>query len=124
MPRKNSLLPVHLVSAQATSASFQSSAVNISFLDNVAVQINAVTNDAVGTFQIQGSLDHVEQNSVVQVAGNWIPITLPATPTLASANQQILLDLNQLSFPYIRVAYVRSSGSNGTIDIYISSKEV
>lgn len=122
---KNALTPFHLIIDGAMSASITSAATNIQYLDNVSIQLNFTTSDAVGTFSVQGSLDHAANSLTNQqiTAGNWVTITLPTSPVAASADNQILLDLNQLSFPWIRVVYTRSSGS-GTLNAYISAKAV
>ena len=124
---KNAIMKSVLnASATSLAASFSSTPFDIRTLDNIAVQLNATTSNAVGTFSVQGSLDYNPGGSTSPsgpVAGNWIAITLPAIPTLASVDAQFLLDLNQLSFPWLRIAYTRTSGT-GTVDIYVSGKAV
>jgi hypothetical protein len=105
-------------------ANITSAVTSINYLDNVAIQINCVTSDAIGTFDVEGSLDYaVDTLGNVTNSGIWIPITLAVAPTLAGVNLDILLDLNQLSFPYIRVTYARTSGT-GTCVAYVSAKQV
>lgn len=97
-----------------------SNAVNIQFLDNVGIQLN-FTGTPTGTFAIQVSADFLQFNGNVQNAGNWI--TLPITAVAAGVANQIYLDINQLSAPYIRVAYTFGS-SAGTLDAYVTAKAV
>lgn len=124
MGRKNVLEPVLIASSQSLGASFNSAATLIDFLDNCAYQINVTTSDAVGTFDVQGSLDYFPGNAnQAAVTGNWVSLGVSPTPTLASASDVIMINLNQLPFRAIRVAYTRSSGT-GTCNIYIMSKQI
>lgn len=96
----------------------------IEFMDNIGVQLNFTTSDAVGTFNVQVSMDHTQdQYGNVTNAGNWINLALSPSPVAASADNQIFIDLNQLSAPYLRVIYTRVSGS-GTLNGYICGKSV
>lgn len=120
---KNALGPYHLMNAVSMGASATSSAVGIQYLDNVAIQLN-FTGTPTGTFAVQGSLDYSQTSTGTVInAGNWIPLTLASSPVASGAAGTILLDLNQLSFPWVRVVYTRSSGT-GTLDSYISAKAV
>ena len=111
--RKNVLTPYHVIVAGDMSGDVtQATPTNIQYADNVSVQLN-FTGTPTGTFEIQGSLDQ----------SNWVPLVFSTSPVASGASGQILLDMNQLSFPYIRVFYDRTSGS-GTLDAYISWKEV
>lgn len=125
MPRKNVLAPHLLVSAVSMAADITSDPVNIQFTDNVSIQCNITTSDAIGPIYIQGSLDYSPGTPGYPVAnsGNWSSITLDPQPAAASANDVILYDLNQLSFPWIRVFFDRTSGT-GTMSVYVSCKEV
>lgn len=121
---KNALYPYHFIVAQTIATNYTSNPVNIQFLDNVCIQLN-FTGTPTGTFAVQGSLDY-SQNALTGVqtnAGNWVPIALPITPVASGAAGTILLDLNQLSFPWIRVVYTASS-STGVLDGYIGAKAV
>ena len=118
---KNALTPFHVINAQSMGASITGSPTNIQYLDNCSIQLN-FTGTPTGSFSIQGSLDHAANalTGVEQTAGNWIEFT-GASATGAANN--ILIDLNQLSFPWIRIVYTRVSGT-GTLDAYISAKAV
>ena len=119
---KNFLPVIQIITAGDMSADITGPATNISYLDNVAIQLN-FTGTPTGTFSIQGSLDHKEYNGQIVNAGNFVPLTFSSTLAASGAAGQILLDLNQLSFPYIRIVYTRTSGS-GSLDAYISAKAV
>lgn len=124
MSRKNVLYPYKMMDEVSLGASITGSPIRIEFLDNIAMQIIATNSNAVGTFSVEGSLDcKFSEGGVVVNSGTWTAITLSPVPTLASANATILLDLNQLSFPYIRLKYTRVSGT-GTVTAYISGKAV
>lgn len=119
---KNFLPVIQVITAGDMSANVTGPATNISYLDNVAMQLN-FTGTPTGTFSVEGSLDHKEYNGQIVSAGNFIPLSLATTPVASGAAGQILLDLNQLSFPYIRIVYTRTSGA-GSLDAYISAKAV
>jgi len=119
---KNFLPVIQVITAGDMSANVTGPATNISYLDNVAMQLN-FTGTPTGTFSVEGSLDHKEYNGQIVNAGNFIPLSLATTPVASGAAGQILLDLNQLSFPYIRIVYTRTSGT-GSLDAFISAKAV
>lgn len=121
---KNFLSPVKRLTSQSLAAGFSSTPTDIRYLDNVSIQLNTTTANAVGTFSVEGSLDYQkgqDDASAAANSGTWV--TIVSAPPLAGANVNTLLDLNQLSFPYVRVTYTRTSGT-GTVDMYISAKEV
>lgn len=120
----NLLKPFQILSAQSMAASFTSGAVEISNQDNVGVQLNWTTSNAVGIFGVQVSLDYrqdLEGNIVV--AGNWIPLNFSPTIVAASTSDVAYIDLNQLSAPYMRVTYTRTSGT-GTVNGFVVAKGV
>lgn len=118
------ILPVyHLIVAADMTPTITSAATSIKYTDDCAIQLN-FTGTPTGTFQIQGSLDYTEnQNHQPVNAGNWIALTLSPVPVASGSTGQILLDLYGLSFPWIRVVYVPTSGT-GTLDAYISAKSI
>lgn len=133
MSRKNNLLKYPtIVNGDMSTASITSLITNIQFLDNVGVQLN-FSGAPVGNFEVQVSADHAQDNEGnVTVAGSWAPIPLAyfLSPSMAvnidiptSVGSPIYLDLNQLSAPYIRVVYTRTSGT-GTLNAYITCKTI
>ncbi len=122
MSRKLTLAPYKVIDAGSMGTTLTSTVTNIQYLDNVGVQLNFTTSDAVGTFQVQVSMDYT-QDAVGNVlnAGNWINLTLNPSPVAASAANQIYIDINQVSAPYMRVKYTRTSGT-GTLTAYITGK--
>jgi len=125
MARKDVVI-YQLESARSLGATFNTNPTLIRYLDNISYQINATTSDAVGVFSVQVSLDYKidELTNVVVNPGNWIDLTLAGgVPTLASANDNIIINLNQLPFNAVRLRYVRSSGT-GTASIYIMARQL
>lgn len=121
--RKSNLAVFQNIVNGDMSGDVTSSVTNIEFIDNVGVQLN-FTGTPTGTFKIQVSADY-KQNSqgVVTNAGNWIDLSFSTTPSASGSASQIYIDMTQLSAPYIRVKYVRASGS-GTLNGYIVGKQV
>lgn len=110
--RKLSLPPFHSIASGDMSGNLTSKVSDISNADNVAIQL-IFTGTPTGTFAVQGSLDK----------NTWTALSLSPTPGATGVAGNILLDLNQLSFPYIRVVYTASSGA-GSLDMWISGKMV
>lgn len=127
MSRKSNLKRYKMVTAgDMSTASITSPVTNIEWLDNIGVQLNW-TGSPVGNFQVQVSMDYDQDiNGNVINAGNWVAILLqPANSVNAptSLGSPIYIDLNQLSAPWIRVVYARTSGS-GSLNAFITAKVV
>ena len=117
------LAPYQIITQGDMSGNLTSAVTTIKYLDNVAIQLNAV-GSMVGNFSVEGSLDYEQdQYGNVVNAGNWIPLVLSPAPAVSGADKQILIDLFSLSFPNIRVSYAATSGA-GTLDAYISAKQI
>lgn len=120
---KRTLPSYKLVAAGDMSASITSLATNIQQVDNVGIQLN-FTGSPTGTFSVQVSADHTEDvNKNVIVAGHWESLTLSPTPTASGTSGDIYIDLNQLSAPWVRIVYTRSSGT-GSLDAYVTGKAI
>jgi len=127
MSRKNVLTPQLLNSTpQSLSASFVSPVTTITYADNVAYQINTTTTNSTGTFAVQGSLDYNKDvDGNVTNPGTWTTLPLGGgTPSVAAANDVILINLNQLPFNAVRLAYTSSIAGTGTCNIYIMHKQL
>lgn len=119
---------VHLIVAQAMSGNnaIISPAVEIKYLDNIACQFSW-TGTPQGNMNIEASLDYaLNPDKTVANAGTWIALKdaaglLPFAAGGAAGTE--LVDLNQLSMPWIRFHYVNTSGS-GTLDAWIFGKAV
>jgi len=108
--RKN-VLPIFTIFDGVSLATDQTSPTsNIEFLDNVCVQLQWTTSNAIGTFYVEVSMDAV----------HWTPIDI-TSPTIAGASDHCLLDLVFLAAPKIRVRYDATSGT-GTLTGFISAK--
>lgn len=122
---KNELLKEVLFSAASMTGTsvLTSPVINLRFLDNLGIQFH-FTGTPTGTFQIQVSADHAQDpQGVVTVAGNWIPIVLSPAPVAAGAADDIYIDLNQLSAPWIRAVYTNASGT-GVLSGFATAKSV
>lgn len=108
-----------IANSDMSAASITSDPTNVLFMDNVQVQLN-YTGTPTGTFQVQVSSDY---DPTTATAGNWVPIPFGSTISATGAADQIILDMNQLPAPWVRVVYTRSSGS-GTLNMYLTAKEV
>ena len=122
MSRKNNLRQFpSIVNGDMSLASITSAVTNIQFLDNISIQLN-FSGSPTGTFAIQVSVDYVQDdNGNVVTPGNWVAISLPSTPVASGSPGSIVIDLNQLATPWIRVVYTKSSGT-GTLNSFISGK--
>jgi hypothetical protein len=119
---KNVLQPVHIIDAGDMSGDLVSDVVGIAFLDNISVQL-VFTGNAVGDFGVEVSLNYREQQGYVINPGDWVALPLSPAPVAAGSADDITIDINQVSAPYIRVTYTRTSGT-GTVEAYLSGKAV
>lgn len=133
MSRKNNLrLYQSITNGNMASASLTSAVTNIQWLDNIGIQLN-FTGSPVGDFAVQVSADYAQDdNGNVTNPGNWVPLTLTylvgstfvsAQSVPTSVGSPIYLDLNELSCPWIRVVYTKTSGT-GTLNAFITAKMI
>ena len=125
MPRKNILTRYQLITnGDMSQASITSPVVAIQYMDNIGIQLD-FTGTPTGAFEIQGSADYQQDaEGNVQNPGFWIPIGPLSSPaTVTGVDGQIFIDINQISAPWIRVVYNKTSGS-GTLNAYITGKEI
>lgn len=119
--RKNVLAPIRIEHNHSLAASFNSTATIIDFLDNVAYQVNVLTSNSTGFFEMQASLDYDSLSG----SGNWVTLTLGGgIPAVTAANESIMIYLNQLPYRAVRLKYTATIAGTGTADIYIMSKMV
>lgn len=118
---KNELLEISLFSAGVMTGTnvLTSPVINLNFLDNLGVQLH-FTGTPTGTFQVQVSADY---NPTTHNAGHWVAIVLDPVPVAAGAPDDIYIDMNQLSAPWVRVVYTNASGS-GVLDGFATAKSV
>lgn len=115
------------IDAQAMSGTntITSAVTNVVYKDSVAIQLNW-TGDPVGTFTVQGCLDYVPSNPQgggTPNSGTWDDIPLTGIPAAAGVADTIIINMQQVAWPYIRVIYTNISGS-GTLNGYISGKSL
>ena len=120
---KNILRQWQAVSAGNMATSITSPVTNVQFLDNISVQLN-FTGTPTGTFAIEVSVDYAQDaQGVVTNAGNWVALPLTPTPSASGAADQIIIDLNQISQPWMRMVYTAGSGA-GSLNMYVTAKEI
>jgi hypothetical protein len=115
---KKVLKKAKVINAGDMSGNLTSSAVDIEFLDNIGVQFN-FTGTPTGTFDVQISMDYNTQTG----AGNWISLVFSTAPAASGSANQIYIDMNQMSAPYMRVKYTATSGT-GSLDAFVCGKEI
>lgn len=109
------------------ATSFTAPPTIVKFLDNCSYQINVSTTNSTGTFAVQVSNDYsvYEPSGEVMNAGNWISLTLAGgTPSVNATPDLIVINLNQLPFYAIRLAYTANVAGTGTATIYIVDKQI
>lgn len=124
MSRKN-VLKTKILDSQSLAASFISPPTLTPYLDNISYQINVTTTDSIGTFKVQASNDY-ENVSTLQPAnaGTWVDLDIGGTPVVNTANDSILIDLNQLPFTAVRLVYTSSTAGTGTCDAFIIARQI
>lgn len=102
---------------QDMTGALTSQAIALTQVDNVAVQL-AWTGSPTGTFTVQGSIDYVPLpgGGSSLNAGTWTTITLPTTAATGGAAGTLLINMNDLGFPWMRVVYTPTSGT-GTLTV-------
>lgn len=91
--------------------------------DNCSYQINIATTNSTGTFSVQVSNDYQNQTQDDATnAGNWEDLTLSGTPTVAAANDNIVIDLKGMPYKAMRLSYTPIIAGTGTATIYVSCK--
>lgn len=125
MSRKNTVI-YPLATGQSLSAAFTTPVTVVTHLDNVSYQIVATTTDSAGTFAVQISNDYVinETTNAVRNPGTWTPLTLSGVPTLSGATDNISINLNQLPFLAVRLAYTPTTAGTGTANITLVAKQL
>lgn len=114
-------LPPFLLATSELNSSFTTAVTTISMMDNICAQVIwSGASSPVGTMDVQGSLNYsVGTGGTVLNAGTWTGLGL--NTAVSGSSGTILFDLNQLSFPYIRLSYTASSG-DGYAAIWIAGK--
>lgn len=125
---KNAFPPFQVTASASMSGTlaFTSSVSTILYHDSVSLQYNW-TGNPTGNFAVEGSLDYnpgLPQSAGGQRNGTWNALSLSPTPAATTtASTSYLVNLNQLSFPYLRTTYTNSTGS-GALGIWVSGKSL
>lgn len=87
---------------------------NIAYKDSVAYQY-VWTGTPSGTFDVQGSVDYnpgQPQSNGAFNAGTWTSLVFSPIPqATGSGSSNVLINMNQLAFNYIKTVYTNSTGS-------------
>lgn len=118
-----------ITSGDMSLSSLTSPVTNIQFLDNIGIQIN-YSGSPVGKFNVQVSADYAQDSQGnVTNAGNWASISFLVFSgsitdiSVPGSTSPIYLDITQISAPWIRVIYTKTSGT-GTANVFLTAKEV
>lgn len=109
---RNYLAPFKIITNGDMSGNLTSLVTSIKNTDNVSLYFSW-TGTPNGSFSVYGNLN----NDVV----NGVPLTLTPSPVAIGTSGSILINMQQLAFPYIYVVYTKTSGS-GTLQVSISGK--
>lgn len=122
---KNYMSPFQamVVSQDMSAASITSNVIDIRYLDDIAIQAVWTGTSPVGTITVQGSLDYSAPPMAIANAGIWTTVVLSPTAAVSGNTGNILINMDQLSFPYIRIVYTKTSGT-GTLSTYICGKSI
>src|SRR5215217_3345251 len=105
------------------SASFFSVPSNVDQVDNIGFYVKWTSSDAVGTISVQGSINAEVVNGVAR-SGDWEDLTFdPLLSQPNSNDDNYLININQFPYPWIRIAYTRTSGT-GLLEIWECTKSV
>lgn len=115
--KQYNLKPYDIIN-QSVSADVTSLVTNIYNKDNIGIQI-VWTGTLVGDFLVQVSANYDDNT----LAGTWTAITLDPEVSAAGSANDAYIDINQISAPYMRVFFDRTSGS-GTIRATITGKGI
>ncbi len=114
------------------TAVLTSSITAITGMDDLGYQFD-FTGSPVGTFQIQVSANHNQDELGNQItAGTWVPVTVTywngsafvsGTTIPTSVGTPIFVECTQFSAPYIRCVYTNAS-STGTLTATVCGKSI
>lgn len=121
MARKNIARAFRTKRAQSLAASFQTSPINVDYLDNVVFTVEtASVTDNTGTFGVEARLKG-DNNE----ASAWFPLELSLVPTLANANDKIVIKLDNVPFSEVRLTFAAAGATpDGTCDVWVEAKQL
>jgi hypothetical protein len=105
-----------VVEKGSMDADILSPTIDISRLDNIAVQINWSAGDPTGSFELLQSIDNINfvkaVSSIQTIAGSG-----------SSPTGSLLWSASGICYPFIQIMYDKTSG-DGLCDIWVSGKEI
>lgn len=126
MAQKQIIQPFQVITnGDMSQSSIVSVITNIIGVDNIGYQVN-FTGSPVGTFAVQISQDYQpgkSPNDKPANAGHWISLPLSPAIVASGSADSAYIDLNQMSAPYIRIVYTRTSGT-GLLNAFIVAKSI
>jgi hypothetical protein len=128
MSSKRQLSPTPIFTAHSLASSFNSLPQQIQYTDNVGLEVDVTAASALnGVFAVQVSASYAQdaEGNVIN-AGTWTTVTTSAgSPIQATVTStgSVYFDLNQLSAPWVRLAYTASAGT-GTANGIATAKSV
>lgn len=123
MARKNVATPFRTLSAQSLAADFETSPMNVEYLDNVGILIDATAiTDNLGTFSVWVRFVPAEGRGA---PSNWAELTLDSVPTLTNTDETLFINLNQVDFTEVKLVFSAAGATpDGVADIWISARQV
>jgi len=111
--RKNTLVPIPVITNGDMSGSLTSLSTNIQYLDFWSFEFVA-TGSADGQYDIQVSHDNL----------NWVTLNLPVTAAIiaGSPNPVIIANTEVVPEPYVRAIYTATSGT-GTLNVTLTARQ-
>ncbi len=123
--RKSNLLRFQTITnGNMGAVSVTSTVTNIEFMDNIGLQLVWAGTAPLGVAEVQVSLDYAQdyQGNVTNT-GTWVALSFASPLSVAGNTGSIYCDVNQISAPWIRVVYTKTSGV-GTLQGYIAGKTI
>ena len=112
MSKKWIIEPFILMTAGDMSGNLITKSTNVKRLDNFGIQL-VWSGTPVGTFDIQASVD----------GKNYVSLDFSSPVAASGSSGSHLINLNQIPYAWVRVAYTKNSGS-GSLDITIMGKDL
>lgn len=107
-----------------SQSSITSAVTSILNMDNIGIEFTWSGTSPVGTCSVEVSIDYAQdgQGNVTN-SGTWTALTISPTLSVSGNSGSIYVDINQISAPWIRSKYTKTSGT-GTLQCYIAGKMV
>lgn len=114
----------NITSGNMALTSVTSTVSNILNLDNIGFEATWSGSTPIGVISIEVSIDYAQDSfGNVTNSGTWTALSFTPTPAVSGNTGSLYIDMNQLSAPWLRAKYTKTSGT-GTIQGYICGKMV